>query len=138
MLQKLKHFYQVKITKYLSERNFLTLAIFWTIGITIGSLVSLNNAPKVSIPGKDKTVHFIFYFVFILLWFLALKKKSKLKFFNFILILFAVLYGIAMELLQSLVTINRQADFYDILANTFGAIFGILIVCMFLNKKQLT
>lgn len=138
MLQKLKHFYQVKITKYLSERNFLTLAIFWTIGITIGSLVSLNNAPKVSIPGKDKTVHFIFYFVFILLWFLALKKKSKLKFFNFILILFAVLFGIAMELLQSLVTINRQADFYDILANTFGAIFGILIVCMFLNKKQLT
>ena len=138
MFQKWKHFYQVKITKHLSERNFLILAILWTIGITIGSLVSLNNTPKLSIPGKDKTAHFIFYFVFVLFWFLALKSKVKNRNFNLVLVFAAVLYGITMEVLQSLLTENRQADFYDILANTFGAIFGIFIVSVFLNKKKLT
>ena len=50
-------FYQVKITKHLSERNLFILALFWTIAITIASLVSLSNMPRVNVLGKDKTVH---------------------------------------------------------------------------------
>jgi VanZ family protein len=125
----------VKITKHLSERSFLILAILWAIGITLGSLISLNNIPKLSIPGKDKTVHFIFYFVFVLFWFLALKSKVKNKNFHLVLVFAAVFYGITIEVMQSLLTENRQADFYDIIANTFGAIFGIFIISVFLNKK---
>ena len=79
MFQKLRHFYQVKITKHLSERNFLILAILWTIGVTVASLASLNNLPSVSIPGNDKTAHFVFYFVFFVLWYFGLQHYLKLK-----------------------------------------------------------
>ena len=117
----------MKITKHLSERNFLFLAILWTVGITIASLISLSNVEKVAIPGKDKAVHFVFYFIFIILWFFAFQLYKKSKYFNLKLFLIAVFYGILMEFFQSVFTKNREGDFYDAIANTFGALFGILI-----------
>lgn len=127
MLQKSKHFYQVKIIKHLSERNFLFLAILWTIGVTVASLISLSNVEKITIPGNDKAVHFVFYFVFIVLWFFALQLYKKSKYFNLKLFLIAVFYGMLMEFFQSVFTQDREADFYDIIANSLGALFGILI-----------
>ncbi len=124
------------ITKHLSGRNLFLLAIFWTVLITIASLVSLNNAPKIYIPGKDKTAHFVFYFLFVLFWFLALKHKFRVKYFNLLLVIFAILYGVCMEIMQSVFTNNRQADFYDVLANSFGAIFGIVFVNLFFKFKR--
>lgn len=125
----------MKTIKQLSEHNFLVLAILWTVSITVASLVSLTNVPKVAISGNDKVVHFIFYAVFVILWGLA-KSKSffKLK-LNLLIVLIAILYGIIIEVLQSTLTTSREADFYDVLANSLGAIFGF--VCQYYVKNKI-
>lgn len=116
----------MKITKHLSERNFLFLAILWTVVITVLSLVSINSVPKVHIPGKDKVVHFLFYLVFVILWsFTKVKLYFKLK-YDFIIVLFAIVYGIIIEVLQSVLTQTREADIYDVFANSIGAIAGFI------------
>lgn len=137
MFQKLRHFYQVKITKHLSERNFLILAILWTIGVTIASLASLNNLPSVSIPGNDKTAHFVFYFVFFVLWYFGLKRFVKYRRFDLILVLITLFYGICMEFFQAKLTANRQADFYDVLANSIGTFSGFFTIFFYTRIRKL-
>ena len=132
------HFYQVRIIKYLSEHKFLILAITWTVLITVASLISFNSVPKVKIIGNDKLVHFIFYLVFVILWSLANKRAYfKIK-YELLIVFFAIVYGIIIEVLQGVLTQTRQADIYDVLANSLGAIIGFIgLYCMknkFFNK----
>jgi len=116
----------VKIIKHLSERKFLFLAITWTVFVTVASLVSFNSVPKVKVIGSDKVVHFLFYLVFVVLWSLT-KKQTYFKINYSLLIVFvAIVFGIIIEILQGVLTKTRQADFYDVLANSLGAIVGFI------------
>ena len=86
------------------------------------------------LPFKDKLVHFIFYFVFVVLWCFGLHKTDKIK-----ILLIAVVYGIIIEILQYVLTENRTADFYDVLANSSGAFLAFfvfpIIKKIFLRQK---
>lgn len=84
-----------------------------------------NVGATVPIPYKDKVVHFLFYFIFVLLWYYA-TKNSVVKIF-----LIAVAYGILMEILQSF-TKTRSADYTDAIANTLGALTAMIYIT---NKK---
>lgn len=124
----------MKITKHLSERNFLFLAISWTVLITVASLVSFNSVPKVNIPGNDKVVHFLFYLVFVVLWSLA-KWQSYFKIkYDLLILVLAITYGIIIEVLQGVLTQTREADFYDALANSLGAVVGFIGLYCVKNK----
>ena len=124
----------MKITKHLSERNFLFLAFTWTVFITVASLVSFNSVPKVKVIGSDKVVHFLFYLVFVVLWSLALKRYFlKIK-YDLLIVAFAIIFGIIIEVLQGVFTKSREADFYDVVANSLGAIVGFVILHAFKNK----
>ena len=114
----------MKITKHLSERNFLLLAIIWTVLITVASLVSSSAIPKVNLLWNDKIVHFLFYFFFVVFWSFALHKNFYLKKYSFIIVVFAIVYGIIIEVLQELLTTTREPDLYDVFANALGAIIG--------------
>ena len=114
----------MKITKHLSERNFLLLAIIWTVLITVASLVSSSAIPKVNLLWNDKIVHFLFYFFFVVFWSFALHKNFYLKKYSFIIVVFAIVYGIIIEILQELLTTTREPDLYDVFANSLGAIIG--------------
>ena len=127
-------FYQVKITKHLSERNLFILALFWTIAITIASLVSLSNMPRVNFLGKDKTVHFLFYFVLTLTWNFALQKKYKNWALKYIIVFVVIGYGIVIEVLQEVLTKTRQADVYDVIANSAGALVALIVIFWLKNK----
>lgn len=114
------------ITKRLLERKYLIAAIFWTITITILCLVSINKLPSITtFKYKDKIIHFLFYFVFVLLWNYALK-KNKIEIFTIVVI--AIVYGIIIEVLQSTITLNREADVFDALANSLGACSALLFL----------
>ena len=118
------------IIKRLLERKYLIAAFFWTIAITILSLVSLKEMPSITtLKFKDKIIHFMFYFVFVFLWGNAFTKNSKTFFKVFV---FAILYGIIIEIFQGVFTETRSADFFDVLANTFGALLGLLL--LFIKK----
>ena len=114
----------MKITKHLSERNFLLLAIIWTFLITVASLVSSSAIPKVNLLWNDKIVHFLFYFFFVVFWSIALHKNFYSKKYSFIIVVFAIVYGIIIEVLQELLTTTREPDLYDVFANALGAIIG--------------
>ena len=54
----------------LNKKTFLFLAILWTVVITFLSLATLDSSigSEIKIPNKDKMVHFVFYFLFVVLW----------------------------------------------------------------------
>ena len=114
----------MKITQLLSELKFVLLAVAWTVLITVLSLISFERTPSfmLQLPFKDKLVHFIFYFVFVVLWCFGLHKTDKIK-----ILLIAVVYGIIIEILQYVLTENRTADFYDVLANSLGAFLAFFV-----------
>lgn len=124
----------MKITKHLSERNYLFLAITWAVLIAVLSLVSLKSIPKEYISGNDKVMHFIFYAIFVVLLSFA-KSKSYFKMkHNLFIIFIVIIYGIVIEILQGVITKNREADIYDAIANSLGAIVGFILVYCVKNK----
>ncbi len=124
----------MKIIRRLSERNLFVLALLWTIAITVASLISVGEMPKVDLPGNDKTIHFLFYFVLTLLWYVALERKYKNRLLKFLIVGASIIYGIIIEILQGVLTQNRQADVYDALANSAGAFLALLVI-FWLNSK---
>lgn len=123
----------MKIIKHLSERNYLYLAVIWAVLIAVLSLVSLNSISKeINISSNDKFFHFVFYAILTVLL-LLYKRKTK---YNLLIILFVIIYGIIIEILQALLTTNREADIYDAIANSLGAITGLVFLRIVKNKKN--
>lgn len=118
------------ITKLLSALNpySLGIAIVYAILIAVLSLVSLSDMPTNFPSISDKVYHAIAYCILTGLWFLVFfKQASKTRALLFAFV-FAVSYGILLEVLQDQLTTVRTLDGYDVLANTFGAIIAIVLI----------
>ena len=112
--------------------------------VTFSSLYSFEGSDlsgfSIDIPYADKIVHFIFYFVGSVFGSLYIsevwKEKTlfieKLKIFAFSLIIF----GIIIEVVQKTMTTNRVGDVFDALANSIGAILGIIGVFAWFYKQK--
>jgi len=123
---------------------YLWLAELWTLLIAVLCLESSKKLPSLGIKSADKYVHFTFHFVFTILWFTYFfKKESEIKTsLNKLLVkvfLASLLYGISIEIAQSLFTETRKADVLDVMANATGAIFAVLTLILYwknsLKKK---
>ncbi|VXB16513.1 conserved membrane hypothetical protein [Flavobacterium sp. 9AF] len=123
----------MKITQHLLERKFFYLAITWTAIVAYLCLISISSksVALLEVPFKDKIVHFIFYFLLYFFWIKALKKNKIVTQFKIVLIL--ILYGIIIEVLQEIFTSDRQGDFFDVLANSLGALTSFVFL-RFVNK----
>lgn len=95
-------------------------------------LVNSSEIPTIQIENLDKWVHSFFHFVFIVVWFLFFEKQFQCNdsiikplliafFFSFCL-------GIFIEFLQQLYTTTRKGDVLDVVANSVGAVLGILTI----------
>jgi VanZ family protein len=123
---------------------YKVLFISWMMFVTFFSLFSFSDldTSRFDIPHMDKAVHFTFYFVMVLLAFLASIKKElqvngMLKLLWYI-VLFAIVYGIIIEVIQNVATDNRHGDPLDVLANSTGAIVGMLVIrFLFFRKPSL-
>jgi VanZ family protein len=119
------------------ERNiFFYGAVFLTILITVGSLISMKDVHVVPERFSDKFVHTGAYFVLTFTWLLAfIKKYSQLR--QFAVIAFIVfLYGGFIEVCQMLFTKERQADVYDMLANLTGILMALLVFYPIIKKMK--
>jgi VanZ family protein len=115
-----------------NKKIFFLLAILWTLVVTYLSLASLGDVGStVKVPYKDKLVHFTFYLMFVILWSLFFKQSK----YNYKILFAAIGYGIVMEICQKLFTTTRSADILDVIANTTGAIVGLLIITKIFNNK---
>lgn len=123
----------------LNRKTYFFLAVTWTAIVTFLSLASLGDVgSSIKIQGKDKVVHFTFYFVFVLFWNFFFKKDKKSLFTTIIILLFAIEYGVFMEICQGTFTTNRTPDILDIIANSSGAIAGWLFIVVYYKKKEAT
>lgn len=99
------------------EKNWLNFSVIILASITILSLTPIQQLP--SVPGSDKTHHFISY---ALLFFpVALARP---KHWLFIGLFFAIFSGI-IELIQPYV--NRYGEWMDLLANCIGLFCGFIM-----------
>jgi len=127
----------LKHIKVLLEDNAILIAIFFTISITIGSLVKSDVIAIEIVSISDKTIHFIAYFFLMLSWlYVFFKKKSFSKNVKFIFIGCIVL-GIIIEILQGVTTTYRTLSFLDVAANTLGVLFASTVFHFFEKKIRL-
>lgn len=109
--------------------------------VTFSSLSSFKGVDisRFNIPYFDKVVHFAFYFVMVVLGMFALKEQFKTRFkllkSLFIAVIFAVTYGIIIEVIQATYTVNRQGDILDGVANSIGALSGMLVSKILFSGK---
>lgn len=127
----------MKLIKHLLKAKALLLfAVLYTAILTYGSLANSQDLPSVSLKTSDKALHFIGYFVFFIFWFFYLFIRNKTTLKNIFLKIFiaGTLFGIIIEILQTVVTTSRQADIYDIIANCFGLFIAALLLYVFRKK----
>ncbi len=122
----------------LNKISFFT-ALFWTLLIPVLCLISIGEIPEIKIENSDKYVHFSFYFILVLLWFLYFFTKnsgineSKI---SFIIVVCSIFYGIAIEFFQEFFTISRVADFYDVIANCLGSLSALISIRLFIRYSN--
>jgi len=127
----------VKIIKRLSEPKFITLfALCWTGLVFYLCLTESSSLPKFNFEFKDKIIHFLFYFIFVILWYnsqiKAIKGTNQLAYIVFL----AIAIGVLIEFLQKEFTKIRTFDWLDIIANTLGAISCYLFIKLFFQTKK--
>jgi len=105
-------------------------SIFLALIIMYLSLSSSDTFDKVHILNIiffDKIVHLIMYFTFMLIILFENRKTLKNNRQIFLISLAPFCYGILMEILQQTLTSSRSGSYFDVLFNTIGIIFSILL-----------
>lgn len=104
----------------------------WAAIIAFLSLMSTGGEPMLPLFGilpMDKAVHFAVYLIFAYLLLVGTNKQysfNKLRYYSIpVSLIVTILYGISMELLQGFVIMDRNIEFYDIVANTAGSFSGL-------------
>lgn len=85
---------------------------------------------------SDKVYHALAYLVYTVVWYLTFRftfAKSHFKALSYVFVL-ALSYGILIEVLQHYLTVNRQGDYKDVLANVLGTLIAVLVINL-INTK---
>lgn len=114
-------------------KKYLYISV-WTSLIIYASVTSNESLPRFQVfEHFDKVVHFCMYFG---QSFLLVPVLSKLKFKYLFSISIAIAFGMLMELVQGVFTENRSADGFDALANSLGALFGVISYRYLVQSKK--
>jgi len=123
----------------LALNKYFWPAAIWTAIITVACMVSMDTFSEAdsifSLPNKDKLLHGVFYFGFTVLWALFFKTRPMVKKPILLGFIFAVVYGIIIEICQAFFTTNRSGDVLDALANTMGAAVAVIVLRMLFTKR---
>ncbi len=115
----------------LSVQKQLTvfLAIVWTILIFVGCTLPGRHFSSVKLFNHaDKVIHFVFFFIFFLLWYRYRPAK-------WLILVLAILYGFGLEFYQANWVKGRSFDVWDGVADTFGAGIALLTTAGISKKK---
>ena len=110
------------------KRYPLSLIIIGVILYLSLAHISSERLPKVT--NLDKIAHFCMYAGFCsVLWFEYYTTHKAPNIRNLILgaIVAPITFSGALEIAQSTLTASRSADWYDLLFNTLGALFAVLL-----------
>lgn len=126
----------LKDIKTLLKDNALIIAVLCTLAILVGSLASINTLVS-NLPVKlsDKSLHAMAYFVLAFCWFYAIYKSSRVRISTFVVALLTIAFGMVVEGLQGSFTSYREADVFDMLANSIGVFLAYLVFKLVLKNK---
>jgi len=114
-----------------SFTTWLLAAVSWSLALIVLSLIPVQGHALRLFAGQDKLVHFLSYLL--LAWlvsrFLSYFSISSIKTFIYSMV-YAVLFGALLELLQSSFTQSRSGELLDLIANATGALCGCVIFCL--------
>jgi len=115
--------------KLLGPKPLLLIALGYSILITIAFLYPrLGTTISSNLPW-DKVVHVTLHAMLIFVWlhyYCSLKNTHKILFVIAMFLGLCVFYGIIIEILQGVLTKDRQADINDVIANIAGSFLGII------------
>ncbi len=101
-------------------------AILWTLLIFVLCLWPAEELPEVDVPMVDKWTHFVLFAIFSFCW-LCVRPGGGVGYRLFILLVSVVL-GWLVEILQlKFVSLGRNFDYKDIIANGIGGLLGVLL-----------
>ena len=114
----------------MNKNSFLSAALIWTFSILLLCLEPANDLPKIEINNIDKFAHFLFHFVFFILWYFYLNSNTKIINYKTPVILFFVslVFGILIEWSQKVFTTSRNGDILDVISNISGAFTALVIL----------
>src|ERR1035437_1361012 len=122
----------VNIFRYYWKSIFIVVLIQY---LSFASPVTFERIPTPPIPNLDKLVHFLMYAgltaVLILDFNKHRKSNSNLQFFVLVCIVFPILFGGIVEILQSDYFAPRTGDWFDWLAEISGVLCawcGMLLI----------
>ncbi len=102
------------------------LAILWTLLIFVLCLWPSKELPTVDVPLADKWAHFLLFAVLSFFWLCTWPNAGPG--YRVLILLGSIGIGALVEWLQlSLPALGRSFEFNDIIANSIGAILGLLL-----------
>ncbi len=113
------------------------MAVLWTAFIVYGLTRTPSGIPRypwLAIEGVDKVIHIILFGVEAFLLGLAVGVGKRLH--TFYIVAWCTLFGGALELVQLYWINGRSGDFFDLLADAVGAVFGVLILTFMAKDNQ--
>ena len=121
----------------LGHKALLSVAVVYTVAITIASLAPISELPKITYEFADKWAHLLIHAALFFIWASGFEniKGSVISWKTISYVLIGCLgYGIIIEILQDVCTTYRKADVLDVVANILGSFVGLLV---FLAKRRL-
>jgi VanZ family protein len=116
-----------QIFKMIKKNIFAIIVALIIMYLSLASSNTFDKIPLVDIPDFDKVVHLGMYFGLMSVIILENRKTIKSTVILFLIGLIPLLYGILMEILQSMLTITRSGSFSDAIADAAGVLLSILL-----------
>jgi VanZ family protein len=108
------------------KQLLLLLSVVYTVILVVVTLIDLSGVPKLGSSFDDKIYHLLAYLILGGLWTTTVRLGAQKKSGWFVLI-WLLVFGIALELFQNQINPNRTYDLVDLAANCVGVILGTLI-----------
>lgn len=123
----------------MAAKLLLIAASIYTGILTLTSLIKLGKISVGEFNPTDKFLHFVAYFGLVVVWqaYFLFRDDLANKYKSILLkvLLSSLAFGMLIEVLQGTLTTYREPDWYDIVANSFGA--GVAAILLFLLEKSL-
>lgn len=118
------------LINYLSKKRYLlpTLITLLTLGTLALTLIPGDYFKANGIWSYDKAGHLLLFgsWTYLIGLYYYISSDKKLHLFTIFII--GVAFGIAVELLQYLLPLNREAELFDIAFDALGSLISILIL----------
>ena len=117
------------VTTLLKNHSY-KIAILWALIIFALCSMPGRLIPAVSwleLLSFDKWVHAGVFFVLVSLLGISVKAHQQNNKLFYLYFTFSVMYGGLLELLQAKVFSERSADWFDVIANSFGCLIALLL-----------